>query len=134
MRTHSSSNLTTRLSPSVSVLAPGIIIDEVRMENSGRRTVLVIVADIGCRWEGGRRAGRAEKWYDLNAQSSPDVVALKGLHLLHSALDKRPWTNRFGIYQSKKFQFHNCEKPYSTLYRPYWPYGTLFRSRALERG
>lgn len=26
-----------------------------------------------------RQEGRAEKWYDLGAQSSPDGVALKGL-------------------------------------------------------
>lgn len=68
MRIHSLSNLTTRLSASVPVLAPGIIIDEVLMPISGRKTVLVIVADIGYRREEGRREGRAEKWYDLPAR------------------------------------------------------------------
>lgn len=71
MRTHSLSNLTTRLLPSASELEPGIIIDEVRTVRSGRKTVLVIVADIGYRWRKGQRKGgvKEEKWYDPTARS-----------------------------------------------------------------
>lgn len=87
IRTHSLSNLTTRLLPSASELAPGIMIDEARTVISGRKTVLVIVADIGYRWRRGRQREQRNGTIPL---LGPGGVALKGHHHLHSDQDKRP--------------------------------------------